>query len=384
MELTWIGLAAFFAVTAVLLPASARKAVRVGHATALAQLEAAVGDAVDAFAIAAAAAAGEPGAVHVSEDVGEASAVVAATESEDALPNAGGESTPAAAAAEAADAAAVATPRIRRSSASPPLVALSRAHSALNAVAVFVSGAPSLMDEAAHEPQLWRRPFTTVRARYAELAAAVARAAGATRAVHDAALELLALPAAAPPASAQRDSARPSPAQQQPVSVLVGHACSLAARIRAVLRHAAASLARPRTGAGLRRQLRAASCCGAAGPGAAAASLKDAETSAAELALLDADVGALALGMRAFAADYDAFLHTVVAAATAAAEGVKPGSDAPPEAQRDSPTTLGGPPLERRRPPAVLPNEVALGLYAFAFALRELSAATLDVLRSTR
>jgi len=87
---------------------------------------------------------------------------------------------------------------------------------------------------------------------------------------------------------------------------------------------------------------------------------------------LDADVGALTTGMHAFAADYDAFVHAVVSAAVGAASSAAVSAGvSPPLASSTGSVHL-------------MSNEVALSLYAVAFSLRELTAATLDVVRCTR
>ena len=409
MELTWIGLAVFFVVTAVLLPKSARRAVRLGNAAALAQLDAAVGNTIDAYAqVATAAAASVPTA---SAELLAPPPTPAASAAEADCERSGrvsvsslrdDEGTPATAAGAAMAAAAAATPAVvlrSTGAAALPLApertgaALDRARTALGAVRSFLAGAPVLLDEAAHEPQLWHRSFSVIKSQYSELTAALERAADATQDIHDAASALLRRQSAllgparlrdadrsrpallAEPPGGRRPPAPPDPAS--PVSILMGHAKDLAGRARTVLRRAATILARRRPALLLGPR----SLWGwPALPSPAAAD--DAGATPA-VGTLDADVAALTTAMHAFAADYDVFLHAVVSAAVGAASSAAASAGAPsPPA---SPTgaahaRLAGP----NGSVHLMSNEVALSLYAVAFSLRELTAATLDVVRCTR
>lgn len=385
MEMTWLGLCTFY-VVAFVLPVSARLAAQRECVTVITRLNAAVVAATDALGVlnaGAGTALTDPQSVSAGvTNVDRAPANQVPAEHE---PNS----------------RAFPVSHATSQCSIGPSESEATALQALDEVDDCLARLPTLVDEAAYEPQLWGRPFEAVRERYTEVCVALKRGGRAARIIHTSVSALLrsrAIDVAAGLAAAQR-SRRLIPtspiAFSSDVSVqTVGRGQSspshtvellpamshLVGNVVEVHNFAARCFVEvdafwwqtliPVSPSTLRSQENADRGTRADLARAAAALVED---------------------VSAFTLCYDEFLHAYVEAKLAAAVAgpfPAPRSNqeltastscvlpAAPDAESDSVAT--------QFPPRLLPPTDALWLNSASFALRELAAAALGIVRATR
>lgn len=361
MEMTWLGICTFYVVTLVL-PVSARLAALRGCISALEKLNLAAVAVTDAFCLMEAG-------VCITDLGGlvQANAI-------DAPRNVSGTSS-------SPDGAAAVEPTDYVT----PQTQVDIALRALADVDAFLSDCPTLLDEAVYEPQLWSLPFDAIRSRYTEMRAALARGSRAVRLVHTSVSALLLSRAgdagaqagitrsiSKDPLQKDVDQVKSSPLQAVALlstmrrlvaSVVTVH--SLAARSIATIDILWWQALLP---------VPPSSKYGSSGSAASAR---------AELGVA---VAAMIENVSDFTACYDEFLHAYIEAQLAAAAIAPfrpPSVDCAPSFGASSAATSAAG-LVNPNTHQLLPPTDALCLNSASFALRDLAAAALDLVRATR
>lgn len=385
MEMTWLGLCTFF-IVAFALPVSARLAAQRDCVAALARLNASVVAATNALCVL------------------ETAASVDAASPADMTTTHHSASRPALEPAPAANlnvASIQATPDpfapSRSSGSESPDASAAAALQALDEVDDFLARFPTLVFEAAYEPQLWGRPFEAVRERYVEFSAALGRGAKAARIVHTSMSALL-----------RSRTAHAAEAVDTPVRSSCRHLPKPFAAVRAsdivvksvhrrdsISLHANAFLPALRrlVGSVVRVHSLAAHCLLAVDalwwqtPFLASSSAQGSAGIVTPGARADLDRAAAALveDVSSFTECYDEFLHAYVEAKLAAAVAGPfarfAGRAASAQADAlDSDSATAATPLHAD----LLPPTDSLWLNSTSFALRELAAAALCIIRATR